>query len=220
MLDTRLQMVYDLMPDGIVCDIGTDHCKLCVHAVLNKKAPYAYGTDLRDGPLEAAKRLVDRHGLERYITLIKSDGLCDIPNRLFNEINCFVIAGMGGELIASILLDKNVRQPLVLQPMTGGDELCEFLCRNGYDIKKHCFCMDGERVYEAMLVQYDGIKRPAGYFNGVIKNNAFYRHLEIEIERMEFVLDCLNSSTKSDKSRIQPTMAKLKLYKNELEKSK
>lgn len=220
MLDKRLMMVYNLMPGGVVCDIGTDHCKLCVHAIKEGKAPYAFGTDVRYGPLEAARRTVDEHSLKNKILLFQSDGFRNIPSFVFKRTDVFVIAGMGGELIASMLIDRVIEKPMVLQAMTGCDELCEFLHKNGYNILTRDFCDDGVHLYNAFLVKYDGIERETNYFAGAVKNQAFYKHLNREIERMNYARECLFQAKHPDEKRINEINLKMRLYMEERNESK
>ena len=218
MLDTRLTMIFDLLPQGILCDIGTDHCKLAVHAVESLRAPFSFATDLRKGPLSAADRLIKKHGLENKITTMLSNGFLDIPKEVFESVDCFVIAGMGGELIANIIKGRPTDKYMVLQPMTAINELIEFLAKNGYAVKKRKFCRDGEKIYTAMLVKYDGVKREPDLYFASERDDLFYDYLNRERNRVTKVIAALNGSEKADKSRIPELEGLLGIIESELKK--
>lgn len=203
MLDTRLKMIYDLIPNGIVCDVGTDHGKLPVFCVKSKKSEKAYACDINEGPLSAASRLIKKEGLEGKITTVLSDGFKAVPGDAFESVDTFVLAGMGGELIMSILSARFTNAKLVLSPQSAVYELCEWLAQNGYNIAERVFCKDGGRFYTAMLVEYDGIKRDTDLFVACKKDGVFYEYLEKEKTRLEKARRAICESEKSDKSRLE-----------------
>ncbi len=204
MLDTRLNMIYDLIPQsGLICDIGADHCKLAIHAVKQGKTKYALATDLRRGPLEASARNVSANSLSDRIRLLQSDGFLNIPADIFDHTDCFVIAGMGGQVIQGILEGRHTDKWLVLQPMNAVYELCEYLADAGYDIKKRVFCTDGHRIYTAFLCRYDGISRTADYFKGAVRNKYFYMYLEKELKRIDAALAGIGLARSPDTAQKQ-----------------
>lgn len=204
MLDTRLNMIYDLIPQsGLICDIGADHCKLAVYAVQQGKTEQAVATDLRLGPLEASARTVSANGLSDRIRLIRSDGFADIPADIFDSTDCFAVAGMGGLVIQHILEGRLCRKWLVLQPMNAVYELCQYLAQSGYDIKKRVFCTDGHRIYTAFLCRYDGISRTADYFKGAVRNKYFYMYLEKELKRIDAALAGIGLARSPDTAQKQ-----------------
>ncbi len=217
MLDKRLEMIYELLPNGVLCDVGTDHCKLAAAAVIRKKATKAYATDLREGPLSAAKRLIQKEGLQDKITTILSDGFLDIPEDIFKSVDCFVIAGMGGELIANIIKGRHTDKFMVLQPMTAINELVEFLLGSGYNIIKRTLCRDGDKIYNALLVKYDGKKRDVDLYGITDKDALFYEYMKKEKKRVETALYGIEHSEKSDKTRIPPLEKLLAIIEKELE---
>lgn len=218
MLDARLKMIYGLLPRGVLCDVGTDHAKLAVFAVIDGKAPFAYATDLRRGPLSAADRLIQKHGLAGKITTMLSDGFKDIPAPAFEATDCFVIAGMGGELIVNIIDGRHTDKYMVLQPMSAVNELMEYLFKNGYCILKRVFCRDGDKIYTAMLVKYDGVKRIPDIYFTTERNELFYEYLKREQARVRRALDGVAGSSKADKSRLPELSQLLKIIESELNK--
>lgn len=203
MLDTRLKMIYDMLPAGTVCDIGTDHGKLPVFCVKSGKSPRAYACDINEGPLSAARSLIAKEGFSDKITLILSDGFKAIPEADFDAVDTFVCAGMGGELIMSILSARFTDKYLLLSPQSAVYELTEWLALHGYDIKMRAFCKENGRFYTAMLVKYDGRVRDADLFYGVQKSDVFYEYLQKEKGRLQRAAAAIASSEKSDKSRLE-----------------
>lgn len=218
MLDVRLKMIYDLLPQGVLCDVGTDHSKLAVYAVSEGRAPFAYATDLRKGPLSAADRLIQKHGLCDKIITMLSDGFLDIPAPAFEATDCFVIAGMGGELIANIIGGRHTDKYMVLQPMSAVNELIEYLSQNGYAVLKRVFCRDGDKIYTAMLVRYDGVKREPHLYFATERDELFYDYLERERLRVSRALEGVRGSDKADKSRIPGLVRLLQIIESELNK--
>lgn len=214
MLDIRLKMVYDLVPRGILCDIGTDHAKLPVYAVKSGKCERALACDVNRGPLMSAKTLVTKEGLSDKIKLVLSNGFKDIEKADFESINCFVCAGMGGELIMNILSARFTDAYLVLQPQSAYYELVDYLKQNGYSIFKQCFCAQGTRRYNAMLTKYTGKSNISGYFTNADKSDAFYGFLQKESARIKSAVSCIENAKNPDIER----MERLKLILSEIER--
>lgn len=219
MLDKRLQMIYDMIPQTEkMCDIGTDHGKLPVHCVKTGKTKYALACDLRKGPLSSCKALVDREGLRDRITTLLSDGFMSISDADFKSVGCFVLAGMGGELIQKIITDRLCTSYMILQPQSAVHELVTFLLQNGYDIICRRYCEDGDKLYTAMLVRYDGICKRADLFCSSERNAAFYRYLENELKKCEISLGGLMSAKVRDAARIEYMQNLKSIITGELEK--
>ena len=124
-LDNRLTMTAALIPENaVVADIGTDHAYLPCFLVNNGMIPSAIASDVADGPMENAKKTVEKYGLADKITVRKSDGLQNIRPA---ECTCIVLAGMGGNLICDILSAApwSHEKYLVLQPMTHSQKFYE-----------------------------------------------------------------------------------------------
>ena len=154
-LSSRLQTVADFCRQGAtICDVGTDHAYLACYLAQNG-AKNVIASDVRDGPLEAARRTVEQQKVQN-VTLVKSDGLEKI-----DFADDVVIAGMGGELIARIIsgcrfLSGDTR--FILQPMTKAEILRRELYRSGFEIIEERTAREGERLYTVMLVKFTGEK--------------------------------------------------------------
>ncbi|MBQ3884851.1 MAG: SAM-dependent methyltransferase, partial [Ruminococcus sp.] len=118
MLDNRLKLCAELVSGkGIAVDVGTDHALLAAELINSGKCSKVIASDIKEGPLEAAARTVEKFGLADKIDLVLSDGIKNVPLEGVTDI---VIAGMGGETIADIIsvMPAEADAKLILQPMT------------------------------------------------------------------------------------------------------
>ncbi len=157
-LDVRLQAVADFVPENTtLADIGTDHASLPVYLVQKGTVPFAIAADVNKGPLEHAAKAVEEAGLGTQITLRLSNGLDEIGE---TEVNCIVMAGMGGILISQLIEKaewlKNSEKTLILQPMTDAPLLREFLAKEGYEIVAEKGVVHKTHAYTVMKVVYSG----------------------------------------------------------------
>ena len=158
MLDVRLQQVAAFVRQGSrLADIGTDHALLPSTLVHNGRCVSAIASDIRQGPVAAATRTVAQAELGDRIDVRLGSGLDTV---LPDEVDDIVIAGMGGETIASILDAapwlRNDRYRLILQPMTRAEKLRRYLWENGFDIQCETVVQDGRHWYAVMQVAYSG----------------------------------------------------------------
>ncbi len=191
-ISDRLQMVAGLIRPGYpVADIGTDHAYLPVYLLQENRIPHALACDLREGPLLNAKQTVERYGFADKVELVLSDGLKALAPGCVND---FVIAGMGGNLIADILaaspwvLDRE--NHFVLQPQSHAEDLREYLVNSGFEILREVVSREGRHLYLAMEVIYTGeIKEyPITYYYlGQIPNSES----ELRDEYIDFIYDRL-----------------------------
>lgn len=155
-LDNRLKAAAELCREGkTAADIGCDHAQLACFLAQNKSR-FVIASDVRDGPLEAARKTVAEQGVTN-VKVVKSDGLREI-----DFADDVIICGMGGELIAEIIggcrfLSDDTR--FILQPMTKANYLRCWLCENGFEIIEEKAAADGGFLYTVMLVKYTGERR-------------------------------------------------------------
>ncbi len=173
-LDKRLQAVASFVrPGSRVADIGTDHAYLPVWLVRHGVCPGAIASDLNAGPLRTAHGTVESAGLIDRIALRLGNGLDTVRP---GEVEDIVIAGMGGETIASILdavpWVKDGALQLILQPMTRAEDLRRWLLYNGFTVDRECLVRDGRRQYTVLVAHYTDSAPPddvlpvyAGFFS-------------------------------------------------------
>ena len=151
-LSKRLLTVASMVEnDSVVADIGTDHAYIPIYLVEQGVCKKAIAMDVNPGPLERAREHILASGLSEQIVTRLSDGLAKLSE---NEADTYVIAGMGGHLMVSILARRmdllQKGKTLVLQPQSEIGEVREFLIHNHYKIIREEMFYDMEKTYVAM----------------------------------------------------------------------
>lgn len=162
-LDSRAGAIASFVRKGSsVADIGADHALIPIYLIERAICPRALASDINEGPAERARDNIKRHSLSDRISVRVADGLDGIEEFSPDDI---IIAGMGGELIASILSRseyvKKQEISLILQPMTKAAFLREYLYSSGFDITGESLVKSGGKIYQIIAAEYDGIKRSA-----------------------------------------------------------
>ncbi len=155
-LSKRLLAVAALVGKGTVADIGTDHASLPIWLVQNGHSR-ALASDINEGPCQRARVNIYAWGLHGKIKVRCCAGLDGIEDFAPDNI---VIAGMGGEMIASILAasdyPKNSKCRLVLAPQSMQDVLRSYLSENGFEIDTETLVADGGKYYQILGARYTG----------------------------------------------------------------
>lgn len=180
-LDNRLKTAAKLCRSGkIAADVGCDHAQLACYLARNISSA-VIASDVRDGPLDAARRTVSEQGVEN-VTIIKSDGLEKIE--FADDV---IICGMGGELIAEIIggcrfLNADTR--FILQPMTKPERLRRWLYSSGFEILEEHAARDAGRVYTVILAAFTGIPREIDEVFALTGKNTDPEYLEKTAEKL------------------------------------
>lgn len=153
-LQPRLRAIADLVPNGArLVDVGTDHGFIPVDLLLSERISSAIASDIGAAPLEHARRTAALHDVTERIEFRLCDGLNGVSH---NEVDCIVIAGMGGDNIVSILeaapwTKDNVF--LLLQPMSKAEVLRRWLPDNGYQVFAERLVADKGVIYPILSVR-------------------------------------------------------------------
>ena len=191
-LDSRLSLCASFVrQDSKLADIGTDHAYLPVWLCQNGVCKSAIAADINPEPFSRGQLTIAQAGLEDKVKTRLSDGLKSISA---DEADDIVIAGMGGELIAKIILDceysRDKDKRFILQPMTKSELLIERLCQNGFEILSQDCCVASNKCYTVLLVQYSGEKRAYSEVYPYIcelkpkENETHLRFIKAHIERL------------------------------------
>ena len=197
-LSPRLNAVASLVRQGaFLSDVGTDHALLPAALLLQGKIKGAVASDIVKGPLQRAQETVRKYRLSSKITTVLTPGLEGIEKYAPTDV---VIAGMGGETIAEILnaapfvKDGSVR--LILQPMTKGELLRDFLAKEGFVIEKELRIQEEHRIYTLIQAAYEGTPYSLSALErlfGKVKKNSrdalYYALLEKKKEQLLYVID-------------------------------
>lgn len=153
----RLDMIISHISGDTAADVGTDHAYVAVKLALSGRCRRVIATDIRKGPLEAARRNVEKNGCADLVELRLGAGLSPLEA---GECENIVIAGMGGELICSILRDGErvaaSAKKLILQPMNAQALLRKYLTDNGYAITAEDIECEGFKVYNVIAAHKGG----------------------------------------------------------------
>ncbi len=215
-LTPRLRTVADRVPRGArLADVGTDHAYLPAWLLLAGKIPSAVCTDLRPGPLERAGETVRTWGVADKVSLRLCDGLKGVAPE---EVDCVVIAGMGGETILHILEEAPwaAGKPCVVQPMSSLSDLRAGLGALGLHVASETIAKEGETLYVVMdlTAGAEGPLTAAEVQAGRVENHRgdplWPEYLRRETERLRRALGGLERSKKpEDEPRRQELRAAL-----------
>lgn len=194
-LDSRLSLIASLVRKGSrVADIGTDHAYLPVFLIEQGICPSAIASDIRKGPVDRAFKTVTDAKLTDHISVRLGDGLSTVSAEETDDI---VIAGMGGETIASILdsapWTKDARYRFILQPMTKPEVLRKYLLNGGYALMEEHMAYNENHQYLVICAEYcpntaaSQIKAPAVFYRGILDKEEGRAYLTKLRERLQMV---------------------------------
>ncbi len=160
-LSDRLYTVSTLVPKGArVADIGTDHGHLPIYLIKNEISPYCIASDIREKPLNNARANIEKTCTPNIDTRLGA-GLDTVTP---DEVDCVVVAGMGGEVIAEILDNakwtRNDKYTLIFQPMTSADALRRYLCENGFLIESETAVEENRKIYTVIKAKFSSQALP------------------------------------------------------------
>jgi len=210
-LSKRLDAIYRLIPfNGGAADVGTDHGFIPAALVLDGFVFPVYATDIKQGPLDSARRFAAAHGVENKISFHLCDGLSALDGY---DISTVIIAGMGGETIASILADapwtKENGRLLILQPMSKADRLRQWLLENSYRVLSERLVEDGP-IYQILTVSGGNGLPPSpaelliGRYSLIKSDPLFPRKLDELIAKAKAAFDGLSASANPEKLKALP----------------
>ena len=157
-MNKRLSAIAELVQNGKgLVDVGTDHGQLPAQLAASGYTGALYASDIREGPLMAARRTAEDASLSDRIRFLLCDGLSLCPPE---EIDTIVIAGMGGDMIVKILDEADwcmkEEYRLILQPMTKAEVLRYWLIYNEFAIEKETVVEDGGILYQIICARFGG----------------------------------------------------------------
>lgn len=212
-LSPRLRTIADLVPtNSIVADIGTDHGYIPVYLIKKGIAKKVIACDINEGPLENARTTSRDNNLQNIIETRLGSGLKPIKP---DEVNTVIIAGMGGLLIADILMTSievvDTVKNFILQPMTAQEELRKWLEEHNFKITNEKLAKEGDKIYEIIvavkgkMVVKDTIYYELGY--NLIKNKDPYliEYINLKIEKYSQILNEVLKldSTKANQKKLE-----------------
>ena len=202
----RLECIASKIPDGVgMIDVGTDHAYLPVAMALRGYRGNLLASDIGKGPLAVARRHAEDAEAGERIRFLRCDGLDLCPPA---DVDCIVIAGMGGDTITGILdraeFCMDARYLLILQPMTRAEVLRYWLVYNEFAIVEEDIVEDGGILYPVLCARFGGKTRLkdaelyTGSFVMLKEHPLFQRIWEIQTRRFHKMYDALKRSGAGD----------------------
>ena len=221
MISERLKILANYVnKNDVVGDIGTDHGFIPIYLIENKKINRMIASDLNEGPLDNAKKELSLKGLLDEVDLRIGSGLDPYKP---GEIDTVIIAGMGGNLIRTILIEgkKHIEylNKLILQPMHGVEELRRWILNNGFRITDEDLLFENNIFYEIIVAEkgekqeYDETNLEFG-FNMLNKNPEVSKSfLDMKIQKIEKIVEDIESHGSSmSQSRKEQFKDRIKHY--------
>ena len=187
-INKRLRKCAELVREGaVLADVGTDHAYLPIYLLSEGKIERAVLSDINKGPLEKAYVNTKEAGFLDKTELVLTDGAREL---LGKGITDYAIAGMGGELIASIIDNaphlKEEGINLILQPMSRPEALRSYLYENGFSIEREEYVFDEGKYYVCMLASYVGVYEILSVADAHFGKEEFFEE-ELSSEMLEYM---------------------------------
>lgn len=209
-LSKRLHTIASLVDRvDTVADIGTDHAYIPIYLLKNNICNFAIAGDINKGPIEKAKYNINREGLNRQIETRLGGGLNVIGK---GEVQCAIIAGMGGDLIKDIISNdiekfKSLDYAIV-QPVQNVDVFRKYIYKMGFLILEEKICYEDEKFYEILKITYgeekeevDPIYYEVSKFLVDKKDYMLKQYIEYLINKYEGILKHTKSNTENWRKR-------------------
>ncbi|WP_142414521.1 tRNA (adenine(22)-N(1))-methyltransferase [Hathewaya massiliensis] len=209
-LSKRLYTIASLVKNvDTVADIGTDHAYIPIYLLKNRVCNFAIAGDINKGPIEKAKSNIDREGLHNEIKTRLGGGLSVIHK---GEVQCTIIAGMGGDLIRDIIhsdIEKfKALDYAIVQPVQNADVFRKYVYEMGFSILEEKICYEDDKFYEILKIAYGEDKKevdPIYYEVSKLlidkKDNMVKQYIEYLIDKYKGILNNTKSDTDNWKKR-------------------
>ncbi|WP_125766395.1 tRNA (adenine(22)-N(1))-methyltransferase [Lapidilactobacillus wuchangensis] len=227
-LSQRLQAVADLTsPWRRIADIGSDHAYLPIYLMAANKIDYAVAGEVIPGPFEIAQAHIKQAGYQQQIKARLADGLAAIQSA--DEIQCVVLAGMGGRLITEILnREPNIYQylqGLVLEPNQDVPFVRQWVADHGWRITAERIVFDEGHCYQMMLVQPEPVQRPYSpvellmgplLLSATPRDPVFTKYWTFKLKQREQLIVQLNQAQQLPVAKLQQLKQEIALIKEGL----
>lgn len=211
----RLEAVAGLIPQNRgpirLADIGSDHAHLPCRLIQDGRVSFAIAGEVREGPYLKAQDNVRMLGLADKVSVRLGDGLEVIEP---GEVDVVVIAGMGGELMASILdsgrSKLTEKTMLVLQPNSREPHCRQWLAAHGWTIVDEQIVKEDGHFYEMMRAENKGghprltdSERLMGPLLSRSRPQAFREKWHRRLNHLQQVLRRLEAANRTDSIRMK-----------------
>lgn len=191
-VDNRLQRIAEVIGNMTFADVGTDHGKLSVMKANEVKKIIA--TDIKEKCLEKAQKAISENGFEGIIETRLGNGLDPIK---YDEVECIVVAGIGGDNISEIISNSKKFNCYVLSPNTHSEIVRTKLIEMGYKIELDEMLLFNRKWYPIIKA----VKGNEELSDLQIKYGKFYNQNPSSIEFLKYKLSLLKQIKKNSLSQ-------------------
>ncbi len=200
-ISDRLKKIADTVtPGNRVADIGTDHGYVPVYLCENHISDRIIAMDINEGPLLMARQNIENFHLEDKIETRLSGGFEKLQP---GEVDTAVIAGMGGELIRSILSAHpdvtNDLKELILSPHSESELVRDYLKNTRHEIIDEMMLRDEGKYYVIIktarskelwkYVEYTKLECKYGPVLMKKKDEVFIQYLQGKLEKYKTITE-------------------------------
>ncbi|MBO0995222.1 tRNA (adenine(22)-N(1))-methyltransferase [Bacillus sp. SD088] len=155
-LSKRLETVVSFIkPSMSIADIGSDHAYLPCYAVNKGIAISAIAGEVVEGPYQSALKQVEAAHLTDKISVRKGSGLEVLQST--DQVDCIIIAGMGGSLITEILSAQKEKlasiSRLILQPNIAAEKVRKWLYEQNWQLVAEQLIEEEGKYYEVLVAE-------------------------------------------------------------------
>lgn len=219
MINNRLKKISELVTTNSLLDIGCDHAFLDIYIAQKKSLKKIVASDNKKGPLEIARKNIEKYQLQDKIKLKLGDGL-DVYE---DDIDTIIISGMGGRSIIGILKKheeyfKDI-DTFILSPNNYIEDVRRYLVSKNYKIVEEELVKEKKQIYQIIKFSRGKCKyKKRDYFFGPIllnnKNNLFKEYYNKELMSRKIILKLLPKHISVRKIKIK---REIKLIERELD---
>lgn len=161
-LSKRLDIAFSLLRRfTAVADIGCDHGKLAAALAKEPGMRKVVAADISEPSLEKAHVLAERLRLTDKLVCRLGDGLNVLAP---GECEAAAVLGLGGEAMVRMLEEAapvaEKLACLVLQPMSGVEEIRAWLHENGWTVMTDTLAAENGRIFQLFSVRCAGAQDP------------------------------------------------------------
>ena len=190
-LSKRLLSLANLIPKGmVVADVGSDHGLLLLYLDQHNLIKKGYGVENKVGPYSRLERALKN---SENLSPVLSDGLLNLNE----DVNCLILAGLGGETIIQIIKQgeqylKNIEY-IITDAHTSIPLVRKYLSNKNYRIIKEKLIYEKGTFYELSLFQktnkkinYSKLEYEYGPF--IIKEPLFQKLIIVQVKKIDQLL--------------------------------
>jgi len=112
----RLEVISSLIKkDEKILDVGTDHGLVPIFLLKNKITDKITASDINEGPLDSARKNLNKNNFLDKVELILTDGFNNLNP---NDYDVIILAGMGGQTICKIIKSKKFNGRFIIHTTT------------------------------------------------------------------------------------------------------